>query len=102
MTETLKTLDSVPQLQHNNEEEELKRLLLPDLSNLPLSPPSAVETNFVRYFALGNLFFTYFIFPIYDLSGILCIWELVYMLQIKRLYFVGLLILVDICCIQIL
>ncbi|XP_010666915.2 uncharacterized protein LOC104884023 isoform X1 [Beta vulgaris subsp. vulgaris] len=52
MTETLKTLDSVPQLQHNNEEEELKRLLLPDLSNLPLSPPSAVETNFVRYFAL--------------------------------------------------
>lgn len=39
--------------QPENEEDELKRLLLPDVSNLPLSPPSSVETNFVRYFAIG-------------------------------------------------
>ncbi|KNA10010.1 hypothetical protein SOVF_148350 [Spinacia oleracea] len=38
--------------QPENEEDELKRLLLPDVSNLPLSPPSSVETNFVRYFAI--------------------------------------------------
>ncbi|PSS31227.1 Protein Simiate like [Actinidia chinensis var. chinensis] len=33
------------------EEEELKRLLVPDVRDLPLTPSSAVETNFVPYFA---------------------------------------------------
>jgi len=48
----------------NNEEEEddLEKLLLPDVENLPLIPPSAVETNFVTYFALGNLIHSLFIF----------------------------------------
>lgn len=36
------------------EEEDLSKLLLPDVQNLPLIPPSAVETNFITYFALGN------------------------------------------------
>ena len=35
------------------EDEELRKLLLPDVSYLPLTPPSAIETNFVTYFALG-------------------------------------------------
>ncbi|KAI5402774.1 uncharacterized protein LOC127084411 [Lathyrus oleraceus] len=34
------------------EEEDLSKLLLPDVQNLPLIPPSAVETNFITYFAL--------------------------------------------------
>ncbi|GFY86272.1 related to AP2 6l [Actinidia rufa] len=33
------------------EEEELKRLLVPDVRDLPLTPSSAVESNFVPYFA---------------------------------------------------
>eukprot|EP00261_Vitis_vinifera_P030071 XP_010664857.1 PREDICTED: FAM206 family protein isoform X1 [Vitis vinifera] len=33
------------------EEEELQRLLVPDVHNLPLFPPSAVQSNFVSYFA---------------------------------------------------
>ncbi|EOY15103.1 Single hybrid motif superfamily protein isoform 1 [Theobroma cacao] len=33
------------------EEEELHKLLVPDVSQLPPTPPSAVETNFVSYFA---------------------------------------------------
>lgn len=36
-------------------EEELHRLLVPDACDLPLSPPSAVESNFVFYFAPGYL-----------------------------------------------
>ncbi|KAG1360997.1 protein Abitram [Cocos nucifera] len=32
-------------------EEELRSLLLPDIKDLPPIPPSAVESNFVRYFA---------------------------------------------------
>lgn len=41
---------------HNltKEEEELKRLLVPDVSTLPLEPPSAVQSNFLTYFAPGN------------------------------------------------
>ena len=35
------------------EEEELQRLLVPDIHNLPLFPPSAVQSNFVSYFAPG-------------------------------------------------
>ncbi|RHN52757.1 hypothetical protein MtrunA17_Chr6g0483941 [Medicago truncatula] len=37
------------------EEDDLEKLLLPDVQNLPLIPPSAVETNFVTYFALGGI-----------------------------------------------
>ncbi|KAE8690328.1 Single hybrid motif superfamily protein isoform 2 [Hibiscus syriacus] len=33
------------------EDEELHRLLVPDITQLPLTPPSAVESNFVSYFA---------------------------------------------------
>ncbi|KDP36883.1 hypothetical protein JCGZ_08174 [Jatropha curcas] len=32
-------------------DEDLHRLLVPDVCNLPLVPPSAIETNFVSYFA---------------------------------------------------
>lgn len=40
---------------HEQEEldEDLRLLLLPDVSSLPQTPPSAVESNFVTYFALG-------------------------------------------------
>lgn len=37
---------------NSSEEDDLEKLLLPDVENLPLIPPSAVETNFVTYFAL--------------------------------------------------
>ncbi|KAG6648398.1 protein Abitram isoform X1 [Carya illinoinensis] len=38
--------------QHKEDEEDgLQRLLLPDARDLPLIPPSAVESNFVSYFA---------------------------------------------------
>ncbi|KAJ8624774.1 hypothetical protein MRB53_033304 [Persea americana] len=33
------------------EDEELRRLLLPDPLNLPLTPPSATDSNFATYFA---------------------------------------------------
>ncbi|TMW90555.1 hypothetical protein EJD97_015554 [Solanum chilense] len=33
------------------QDEELRKLLVPKLENLPISPPSAVESNFVTYFA---------------------------------------------------
>lgn len=36
------------------EDEELRSLLLPDANNLPEAPPSAVEFNFVRYYAIGT------------------------------------------------
>lgn len=42
--------------QHKEDEEDgLQRLLLPDARDLPLIPPSAVESNFVSYFAPGSL-----------------------------------------------
>lgn len=34
-------------------EKELHELLLPNVNDLPLSPPSAIEFNFVTYFAPG-------------------------------------------------
>lgn len=38
--------------ENDEQDDELRRLLLPDdVSSLPLSPPSVVETNFVRYYA---------------------------------------------------
>ncbi|THG18912.1 hypothetical protein TEA_022359 [Camellia sinensis var. sinensis] len=36
------------------EEAELNRLLVPDVLDLPLTPPSAVDSNFVPYFAPGK------------------------------------------------
>ncbi|KAL2468215.1 Single hybrid motif superfamily protein [Forsythia ovata] len=35
----------------DEEEEELKRLLVPNVEDLPLTPPSAIESNFTTYFA---------------------------------------------------
>ena len=43
-------------VEEEEEEEDLQKLLVPDVQNLPLIPPSAVETNFATYFALGNYF----------------------------------------------
>jgi hypothetical protein len=40
--------------QQQKEYEELRGLLMPDVRNLPLTPPSAVESNFVSYFAPGS------------------------------------------------
>ncbi|XP_057435088.1 uncharacterized protein LOC130727845 [Lotus japonicus] len=40
------------QRNEEDEEAELQKLLLPNVDELPLTPPSAVETNFVSYFAL--------------------------------------------------
>ena len=37
------------------EDEELRRLLLPDPLNLPLTPPSATDSNFATYFAPGTI-----------------------------------------------
>lgn len=45
-------------VEEEEEEEDLQKLLVPDLQNLPLTPASAVETNFAIYFALGNPFHT--------------------------------------------
>ncbi|XP_072980420.1 uncharacterized protein [Typha angustifolia] len=51
--EESKTLESSP---HGTvEDEELRALLLPDLGDLPPIPPSSVEFNFVRYFAVDFL-----------------------------------------------
>ncbi|CAI9763817.1 unnamed protein product [Fraxinus pennsylvanica] len=38
------------------EEEELKRLLVPNVEDLPLSPPSAIESNFTTYFLTDFLY----------------------------------------------
>lgn len=35
-------------------DEELHKLLLPNIDDLPPIPPSAIETNFVAYFAPGH------------------------------------------------
>lgn len=35
------------------EEQQLNELLVPDIRQLPLNPPSAVESNYVSYFAPG-------------------------------------------------
>ncbi|KAG6783655.1 hypothetical protein POTOM_009318 [Populus tomentosa] len=39
------------ELKEEDEEEELHKLLLPDIRDLPITPPSSVQTNFVSYFA---------------------------------------------------
>ena len=50
------------------DEEELHKLLLPDVRDLPLTPPSAVESNFVSYFAPGFLTITPNIPPLIPLK----------------------------------
>ncbi|KAL8144179.1 hypothetical protein V2J09_017211 [Rumex salicifolius] len=42
---------SLPVKNPEVEDEELRKLLLSDIGNLPLYPPSIVESNFARYFA---------------------------------------------------
>lgn len=60
------------------DEADLKRLLIPDVGDLPLVPPSAVDSNFVSYFAPGFLFlflslsFTSIFFRKLTFSGLTC------------------------------
>ena len=42
------------QKQSQCEEDELRKLLLSDIGELPLSPPSAIQVNFVSYFITGS------------------------------------------------
>lgn len=44
-------LDQELKEEEEDEEEELHKLLLPDIRDLPTTPPSSVQTNFVSYFA---------------------------------------------------
>ncbi|XP_030521892.1 protein Abitram [Rhodamnia argentea] len=44
-------LKEVRKVDGDDEDKELHELLMPDVRNLPLAPPSAVESNFVAYFA---------------------------------------------------
>lgn len=45
----------MPRAENNEEEEEeLRRLLVPRIEDLPSVPPSAVESNFVTYYAPGR------------------------------------------------
>lgn len=37
------------------EEDELRSMLLSDIGDLPLSPPSATQVNFVSYFITGSV-----------------------------------------------
>ncbi|XP_022975830.1 protein Simiate [Cucurbita maxima] len=44
--------EPLPKFSQDDElDEELRKLLIPDVRDLPFAPPSAVETNFVSYFA---------------------------------------------------
>lgn len=44
--------------QQQKEDEDLHRFLVPDVRDLPLTPSSAVESNFVSYFAPGSSLFS--------------------------------------------
>ena len=54
---SIEQLQQPESVEEEEDEEELKRLLVPDVRDLPLIPPSAVESNFVPYFAPGFFFF---------------------------------------------
>lgn len=41
----------IPEENEDKEEEELRRLLVPKLEELPLNPPSAIQSNFVIHYA---------------------------------------------------
>lgn len=42
----------------DEEEDELRNLLLSDIGDLPICPPSATQINFVSYFITGSLRFS--------------------------------------------
>ena len=46
-------LETEKQVREKEEEEELRKLLVPPVEDLPLIPPTAVDSNFVAYFATG-------------------------------------------------
>lgn len=51
--ETTKQNQSEEEVEHCDEDE-LRSLLLSDIGDLPLSPPSATQVNFVSYFITGS------------------------------------------------
>lgn len=46
--------ETIQNEEEEKEEDELRRLLVPKLEDLPHTPPSAIETNFVTYYAPGE------------------------------------------------
>lgn len=56
--ETQNQQNNSTNVEQGTEDEELRSLLVPDVRDLPLRPPSAVESNFVSYFAPG--YYPYF------------------------------------------
>lgn len=46
-------------LEKKDDDEELSKVLVPDIRDLPLTPPSALECNFVSYYAPGFSFSFY-------------------------------------------
>lgn len=47
-------LEREQEQEQEQEQDSLHRILVPDVRDLPLTPPSAVESNFVSYFAPGT------------------------------------------------
>nr|XP_009383386.2 PREDICTED: protein Simiate isoform X2 [Musa acuminata subsp. malaccensis] len=47
--------DALEKMDNIVEDEELRSLLIPDVKDLPSIPPSAVESNFARYYAAVGL-----------------------------------------------
>lgn len=47
-------LEREQEQEHEQEQDSLHRILVPDVRDLPLTPPSAIESNFVSYFAPGT------------------------------------------------
>ncbi|RWW09059.1 hypothetical protein GW17_00027472 [Ensete ventricosum] len=58
--ETLQS-DALVNMDQIVEDEEIRPLLIPDVKDLPSIPPSAVESNFVRYYAAAVVMFKYII-----------------------------------------
>lgn len=56
--ETTKQNQSEEEVEHcdeqKQEEDELRSVLLSDIGDLPLTPPSATQVNFVSYFITGS------------------------------------------------
>ncbi|CAK7346136.1 unnamed protein product [Dovyalis caffra] len=49
--EQVRELKQADEQKEEEDDEELHKLLLPDVRDLPISPPSSIQTNFVSYFA---------------------------------------------------
>lgn len=47
-------LEREQEQEQEQEQDSLHRILVPDVRDLPLTPPSAIESNFVSYFAPGT------------------------------------------------